>query len=126
MNYMKKLLLFSVLLCVHIACIAQNEKEKNGNYYQYFIVSYAESIDNKDFTVNIDDGETIDYSRNEDGKKAHFRTPAAALLYFESKGWELVTVGTSPKGGGDFLTYWIFKKACSKEEYDKKIVGAKR
>jgi len=118
---MKKLL-FGFLLCVNVVCMAQNEN--NDNPYKYIIVSYTESIDNQDFTVNIDDGTKIDYFKNEEGKKVHFRTPAAALTYFESLGWSLCSVGTSPKDNAfahNYLTFWIFKKPITKEEREKII-----
>ena len=111
------------MVCVSLLCNAQN-KEKE--YCTYVIISYTESIDNKDFTVNIDDGTKIDYFRDEKGQKAHFRTPAAAFAYFESLGWELCNIGTSPKGGDDYLTFWVFKRKVSKEEYDNIVNNALR
>ena len=106
-----------------MATAQDNEKQQSC----YVIISYTGSMDNRDFTVNIDDGTHIDYLRDENGKKAHFRTPAAALEYFESLGWELYNIGTSPKedgAGHPYLTYWIFKRKVSKEQKDDVIKNA--
>ena len=122
---MKNFLLL-ITMCVSLSCNAQN-KEKE--YSTYVIISYNESIDNKDFTVNIDDGTKIDYLKDDNGKKVQFRTPAAALAYFESLGWELCSIGTSPKDGGTFhayLSYWVFKRKVSKEDYDNVVNNALR
>lgn len=100
-----------------MASAQDNEKQQSC----YVIISYTGSMDNRDFTVNIDDGTHIDYLKDEKGKKAHFRTPAAALEYFESLGWELCNIGTSPK---ENVTYWIFKRKVSKEEKDNIIKNA--
>ena len=77
-------------------------------------------------TPSIYKAELFD-GQDEKGKKAHFRTPAAALEYFESLGWELCNIGTSPKDEGfahPYLTYWIFKRKVSKEQKDDVIKNA--
>ena len=114
---MRKGFLF-LIMCISLVSYAQ---EKEEDFSVYVVLSYSAGIDNEDFTINIDDGNAIDYYRDENGKKAHFNTPAAALTYFKSLGWELVTLNTdniSP------LTYWVFKKPVSKEEYDKVVKNA--
>lgn len=122
---MNKLLPLLMLLLSLMANAQDNEDKK---YYKYTIVSYTESMDNDDFTVKIDDGLTIDYFRGSNKQKFHVSTPAAALLYFESLGWQLVQIGVTPKeqGAVPYLTYWVFKCPCSKEEYDKVIQNAVR
>ena len=114
---MRKVILF-LMMCISLESYAQKKVE---DCRIYVVLSYSAGIDNEDFTINIDDGNTIDYYRDENGKKAHFKTPAAALTYFKSLSWELVTLNTdniSP------LTYWVFKKPVSKEEYDKVVKNA--
>lgn len=114
---MKRYCLFMMMSVLSLMASAQdNEKQQSC----YVIISYTENMDNTDFTVNIDDGIKIDYYKDENGKKAHFRTPAAALAYFESLGWELCNIGTSPS----HLTYWVFKRKVSKEEYENIIKNA--
>ncbi len=115
---MKKLLLLFMLLLPLLANAQDNDEKK---FYKYAIVSYTESMDNEDFTVKIDDGLKIDYFRGSNKQKFHVSTPAAALLYFESLGWQLVQIGIAPKEQGTmpYLTYWVFKCPCSKEEYEK-------
>ncbi len=63
--------------------------------------------------------------RPDDGKPIVFKTPAAALMYFVSQGWEIydngadvegdVTVGT---GSNRSTTYWVIRKSCTKEEFE--------
>lgn len=121
---MKRYCLFLMMSVLSLMASAQdNEKQQSC----YVIISYTGSMDNRNFTVNIDDGTHIDYLKDEKGKKAHFRTPAAALAYFESLGWELCNIGTSPKDEGlahPYLTYWIFKRKVSKEERENIIKNA--
>lgn len=114
------------MLLLPLTAIAQDNVEKN--YYKYTIVSYTESMDNEDFTVKADDGLTIEYLKGSEGKKLHLSTPAAALLYFESLRWELVSIGVAPKEQGvvPYLTYWVFKCPCTKEEYEKVLQKAVR
>ena len=122
---MKKLFLLFMLLLSLLANAQDNGEKK---FYKYAIVSYTESMDNSDFTVKIDDGLKIDYFRGSNKQKFHVSTPAAALLYFESLGWQLVQIGVAPKEQGTvpYLTYWVFKCPCSKEEYDKVLQNAVR
>lgn len=116
---MKKVLILTLLFITSF-CYAQ-EKEKDFGIY--VIISYSDSYDNTNFTVNIDDGKSVDYYRDEKGKKVSFRTVAAALTYFESLGWTLCKAGSSLKGGGSF-TFWLFKKPVSKEEYEEYVNNA--
>lgn len=122
---MKNLFLLLMMLLPLLANAQDNDEKK---FYKYAIVSYTESMDNEDFTVKIDDGLKIDYFRGSNKQKFHVSTPAAALLYFESLGWQLVQIGIAPKEQGTmpYLTYWVFKCPCSKEEYEKVLQKAVR
>lgn len=110
---MKKLVLLLLLMCTSLLCNAQ---ERKSEYSVFVIVSFEEQMDNTDFTINIDNGKTVSMLRDENEDKIRFRTPAAALTYFESLGWEFREVGVSKKDNDDF-TFWIFKKPVSREEY---------
>lgn len=57
-----------------------------------------------------------------------FNTPAAALMYFISEGWELFVNGATSEGavvhgigGIEATSYWIIRKPCTKEEVAKTI-----
>lgn len=120
---MKKLLIVLFCSLMSTGIYAQTGEK---DYYIFKIISYSEGIDNEDFTVNVDDCVTVDFAKNQSGKKAHFKTAAAALTYYESLGWELYHVGTSIRGKDTFLTYWVFKVKCTKKEYDNVIQNAYR
>ena len=58
-----------------------------------------------------------------------FRTPAAALMYLVSEGWELyvngsTTSGSVSDGSGSSATttYWIVRKPCTKAEFDAAVM----
>ena len=78
--------------------------------------------------VNIDDGKSIERLKDANGDPIKFKTPAAALMYFLSEGWNLYVNGTSTEGysyqgtGGSVSTsYWIFRKPCTKEVFEKAV-----
>lgn len=55
-------------------------------------------------------------------------TPAAALMYLYSLGWELCVNGTTSFGAmsngtgvSTTTSYWIMRKPCTKEEFDNAI-----
>lgn len=57
-----------------------------------------------------------------------FNTPAAALMYLNSLGWELYVNGSisegitiNGSGGSSTTSYWIMRKPCTKEEFDKAV-----
>ena len=57
-----------------------------------------------------------------------FNTPAAALMYLYSLGWELYVNGATSEGSmaagigaSETTTYWIMRKPCTKEEFDKAV-----
>lgn len=125
---MKKLLVI-LLMCIPFVCNAQIEENK---YYIYNIVSFEGDFDDKEnFKVYFDDGIEVKRLRNDKGLKMRFSTPAGALMYFISQGWEMYLSGNTSKGSsyqgtGDSSTssYWILRKPCTKEEFDKAVETA--
>lgn len=118
------LLLLSLISFPWFAMAETTEKE----YYIYNIVTFYGSLDNEGLRVNIDDGKEIKKLKNEEGKRIKFNTPAAALMYFISEGWELYINGATSdisvsRGKGSSLTtqYWIIRKPCTKECFDKAV-----
>lgn len=70
-------------------------------------------------------------TRNDKDNKVRFTTPAGALMYFISQGWEMylngaTSEGASYNGTGSSSTssYWILRKPCTKEEFDKAVKEA--
>lgn len=125
---MKKFLLV-LLLCVPLVCYAQTEESK---YYVYSIVSFEGEFDDKEnFKVYFDDGKEIKRLRNDKGTKMKFSTPAGALMYFISQGWEMYLNGSTSKGSSfqgtgssSTSSYWILRKPCTKEEFEKAVEAA--
>lgn len=124
---MRKLLLLILLLAVPALMRAQETKP----YYLYSIVSYGGDLKYEECTVKIDNGKTIEKLRDEKGKSIVFATPAGAIMYFVSKGWELVSPGitqqglvTSGTGASESCPYWVFRKPCPKEPFDKAVEDA--
>lgn len=102
-------------------------------YYIYNIVNFEGNLKNEGFKVTVDNGKTIEKLRDENGKRIVFTTPAGALMYFISKGWELYSHGTTTEGavfngvgGSDSSTYWILRKPCTKAEFEKAAKGSVR
>ena len=69
--------------------------------------------------------------RNDKDDKMKFTTPAGALMYFISQGWEMylngaTSRGSSFQGTGASTTssYWILRKPCTKEEFEKAVSNA--
>lgn len=119
---MKKVLLLLMILAMPLASNAQEVK----HYYIYNIVNFEGKLKNEGFKVTVDNGKTIDKLRDENGKRIVFTTPAGALMYFTSKGWELYSHGSTTEGavyngigGSDSSTFWILRKPCTKEEFEK-------
>lgn len=122
---MKKALLLLALACLPLFASAQTTEKQ---YYIYNIVTFSGSLKNEGFKVDLDDGKKILKLRDKNGNKMNFNTPAAALMYLISEGWELylngaTTSGSSYNGTGDSYTtsYWIMRKPCTKEEFDKAV-----
>lgn len=121
---MKKLLLLA-LICIPLLASAQTTEKQ---YYIYNIITFSGSLKNEGFKVNVDDGKTIEKLKDEKGDKMKFNTPAAALMYLYSLGWELYVNGATSEGSmaagigaSETTTYWIMRKPCTKEEFDKAV-----
>ncbi len=57
-----------------------------------------------------------------------FSTPAGALMYFISQGWEMYLNGSTTQGSAaagygssETSSYWILRKPCTKEEFEKAV-----
>jgi hypothetical protein len=123
-----KNLLVLFLLFIPLAAFCQTEEKQ---YYLYNIVSFEGTFTKEDFKVYYDDGTEVKRLRDDKGEKMKFKTPAGALMYFLSQGWEMylngaTSRGSSFQGTGSSSTssYWILRKPCSKEEFDKAVQNA--
>lgn len=126
---MKKILLLALLF---ISAFASAQEEKK-QYYIYNIVSFEGDFTNEDFKVYYDDGIEVKRLRNDMREKARFSTPAGALMYFISQGWEMYLNGATNKGSsyngrGNLSTnsYWILRKPCTKAEFEEAVEIAKK
>lgn len=122
---MKKILLFMAIVCLSLSASAQKAEKQ---YYIYNIVTFSGSLRNEGFKVNLDDGKTIEKLKDNKGNKMKFNTPAAALMYLHSLGWELYVNGATTEGaiyGGigvsETTSYWVIRKPCTKEEFEKAV-----
>ncbi len=120
---MKKVLILILLVFSPLFMIAQND-----DYYLYKIVTFYGNLSKEGLKVNVDDGKSIERLKDVNGDPIKFKTPAAALMYFLSEGWNLYVNGTSTEGysyqgtGGSVSTsYWIFRKPCTKEVFEKAV-----
>ena len=124
-NIMKKVLLLLAMVCLPLFASAQTTKKQ---YYIYNIVTFSGSLKNAGFKVDLDDGKTIEKLKDSKGNKMKFNTPAAALMYMYSLGWELYVNGATTEGamyGGigasETTSYWVIRKPCTKEEFEKVV-----
>ncbi len=124
---MKKVL-FLLLLFFPLTVFSQTDE---GQHYLYNIVSFEGDFTKEDFKVYYDNGVEVKRLRDEQGNKMKFKTPAGALMYFLSQGWEMYLNGATSKGSsfqgtGSSHTnsYWILRKPCTKEEFDKAVQDA--
>jgi len=115
-----------VLMLFSLSVIGQEEKEEQ--YYLYNIVSFEGDFAKEDFKVYYDDGMVVRRLRDANGRKVRFKTPAGALMYFLSQGWEMylngaTSKGSSYNGSGSSSTssYWILRKPCTKKEFEKAV-----
>lgn len=106
----------------------QTEEEK---YYIYNIVSFEGDFTQENFKVYYDDGKEVKRLRNDKDDKIKFSTPAGVLMYFISQGWEMYQSGATSKGSSlngtgssHTNTYWILRKPCTKEEFEKAVKEA--
>ena len=121
---MKKIIFLFALIALPLLASAQQD----GKYYLYNIVNFEGELKNEGFKVAVDNGKTIEKLRDDKGKRIVFTTPAGALMYFISKGWELYSHGSTSEGGvyygiggSETSTYWIIRKPCTKEEFDEAV-----
>lgn len=124
---MKKII---VLILFFIPLMAYSQTEQ-GKYYLYNIVSFEGSFTTEDFKVFYDDGKEVKRLRNDNKEKVRFTTPAGALMYFLSLGWEMYLNGATSEGHSSHGTgssktssYWILRKPCTKEEFEKVVQDA--
>lgn len=120
---MKKLISLLILLLTAFYISAQDEQ-----CYIYNIVTFEGNIKTKGLKVNIDDGKSVEKLKDTEGKNVVFKTPAAALMYFIHNGWELFVNGSTSEGmimngfgASSTTSYWIIRKPCTKEEFDKAV-----
>ena len=125
---MKKTLLIFTLMALPLFSFAQVVDESvveqpavEQQCYMYNIVTFLGGMNNEGFDVDLDDGKRIKTLKGKDGKKVKFRTPAAALMYFISEGWELYVEGVTVNPNDSRTTYWIMRKPCSKAEFDRAV-----
>ena len=123
---MKKFIL-ALLLFVPLFVHAQTEQK----YYLYNIVSFEGDFTKEDFKVYYDNGIEVKRLRDDKGDKMKFKTPAGALMYFLSQGWEMYLNGATSEGASFHGTgssstssYWILRKPCTKEEFEKAVQDA--
>ena len=116
---MKKILLSILFLFMMVSVYAQQEQQ----YYRYSIVRVI--LHKKAYVIRMDDGLSERVLQDESGNNLRFSSPAGALNYLVSLGWEFEKVEPMPEG--DFLqgsgkvktkSYWFFRKPCTKEELD--------
>ncbi len=126
MNMKKFILLW--LMFVPLIGYCQTETEK---YYIYNIVSFEGEFTKENFKVFYDDGKEVKRLRNDKDNKVRFTTPAGALMYFISQGWEMYLNGATSKGSSyqgtgssNTSSYWILRKPCTKEEFEKAVKEA--
>lgn len=118
------------MLTSMLFCISMWAQTESKQYYLYNIVSFEGDFTKENFKVYYDDGIEVKRMRGDEGKKVRFKTPAAALMYFLSEGWEMYLNGATAKGEmamgyGESTTssYWILRKPCSKEEFEKAVAA---
>jgi len=76
------------------------QMQEARQYYIYNIVNFEGNLKKEGFKVTVDDGKSIEKLRDENEKRIVFTTPAGALMYFISRGWESYSHGTMTE---DFL-----------------------
>lgn len=116
---------FVLLLVILLSPLYAFSQTNTQEYYLYKIISFEGNFEKEGVKVKIDDGISIEKLRDSDGAIIKFKTPVAVLMHFISKGWEMyhignATHGTSCNGTGDISSnaFWIFRKSCSKQEFD--------
>ena len=90
------------------------------------IVSFEGDFTKENFRVYYDNGTEVKKL-----KVIKFKTPAGALMYFLSQGWEMYLNGATSEGASfqgtgasETCSYWILRKPCSKEEFNQAVSNA--
>lgn len=110
----KKTLLLLIIFGFSLFVSAQTEEKQ---YYIYNIFSLPSNLTSHTaYYLTVDDGMLIYMLRDENDKRIKFNTPAAALMYLFSMGWELYQTCTTQ----DQLC-WIMRRPCTKDEFDKAV-----
>lgn len=124
---MKKILVL-ILLFFPLMTFCQTSE---GQYYLYNIVSFEGDFTKEDFKVFYDNGTEVKRLRDDKGEKIKFKSPAGALMFFLSQGWEMYLNGATSKGSSfqgtgasSTSSYWILRKPCTKEEFEKAVQDA--
>ena len=122
---MKHIIFFIVFVCFPMLATAQSEATKP---YIYNILTFSGSLKKEGFKVDVDNGKEIEKLKDANGKTIKFKTPAAALMYFISQGWELYVNGATSEGAmvngigaSETTSYWIIRRPCTQEEFDKTV-----
>lgn len=125
---MKKLVLLFLMFIPLMGYCQTEELEKQEKYYIYNIVSFEGEFTKQNFKVYYDDGKEVKRMRNDKDTKVRFSTPAGALMYFISQGWEMYLNGSTTQGSAaagygssETSSYWILRKPCTKEEFEKAV-----
>ena len=120
---MKRIISILTILIIPLFASAQTKQ-----YFLYNIITFDGNFKKEGLKVNIDDGKSVEKLRDSNGNRIVFKTPAAALMYFISQGWDLYVNGGTTEGetvGGigesQTTSYWIFRKPCTKEVFEKAI-----
>lgn len=120
---MKKVILLLTILIMPLFASAQTIQ-----YFLYNIITFDGNFKKEGLKVNIDDGKSVEKLRGSNGNKMVFKTPAAALMYFISQGWELYVNGGTTEGvmangigASETTSYWILRKPCTKEVFYKAV-----
>ena len=71
---------------------------QDKQYYIYNIVTFEGNFKKEGLKVSIDNGKTVEKLKDKEGNRIKFNTPASALMYFISKGWELYVNGSTSEG----------------------------
>lgn len=112
------------MTCLLLSFVAFAQ-DSSKDYYIYNIIHINGGVKSEGLTVNIDNGQSVDKLKDDNGKVIKFKTTAAILMYFISKDWELFVSGSSTSGSsaggyGAVTTnsYWIIRKLCTEEEFN--------
>lgn len=80
----RKIVLLLLILLAPMFASAQTKQ-----YYLYNIVTFEGDFDKEGVKVKVDDGKTVEKLKDGKGNRIKFNTPAAALMYFLSEGWDM-------------------------------------